>query len=663
MNTSRLRLLIPLAVLGCGALALALWLTFATDPAPPAPVSDRSQDLPPSDLPLTEAELAPLDTVSTPIRLLAELHGQRLEPLLSVLASLPHRPLPGDAPGAPVPVSALAQRLAETGGQTPIPPTSSFERAMLLGALGRALGLTPAYGVLTATRFAASELLARTYAVRFGDGPWHALPALPPLAPTSLPPDHPGLAPLSPQTLLAARLAFRAMGLAAARSLTEAGRLTAQAVALSPDDPALVFLQGRLEYASGQPALARQTFERAARLARDPMTDYLLGRLARLDERPAEASRLMAEATADPAFAEPHVELAELALERLDLTPRSEHAALIAEARAATARARAIDPNVRGLRLAEAHLEALGDAPDTPVDPARHRAAIALLEEETRLHPTSEEAWLLLAQVHAAASEDAAAIASLERAATEGHETAETANALGQLLAAVGRFKEAQKAFERALSLSPDLAEVRPQLAQLLREGGDVARATALLEEQLTRFPDDHVSTLLLAQLAIERTDLPSASAFVERVLKAAPDHREALLLRYLLELLREAPSSPEAARPAPRATPAREAAIEAAGGPRQLAEVLLEQGFTAEAMPLLEQALVATPDDLLVPVMLVALLTADGRLKDASDLRARTVAPLAPDDRAELEPLFDTAIAEALKARGDKARLPEGPP
>jgi tetratricopeptide (TPR) repeat protein len=666
MNASRLRHLLPLALLGLGALALALWLTIGADPSPKAPLLSR--ELPSEPLPapanISEEERAPLDQVSTPVKLLVDLHGPHLDRLLEVVARLPHRPLPGDAPDAPLAVSALAQQLAAPKPAAPLPATASFERAMLLGAVGRALDLAPTYGVVGGTRFAATELLARTYAVRFGESPWHVLPALPPLAIVNRPLNDAAVRELSPREQLASSLAFRAMGHAARRARPDAMRLVAQAVALTPDDPAFIFLQGRLEYASGQAELARRTFDRATRLARDPMTDYLLGRLARLDGRPADALRLFGEATLDPAFAEPHVEIAELTLERLDLTPRAEHAQLIAEARAATASARAIAPRVRGLRLAEAHLEALGASPETPLDPARHKAALTLIEEETRLHPTSEEAWLLLAQVHAAASEDAAAVAALERAHASGHETGETANALAQLLAATGRFVDARKAFERALALAPDIAELRPQLAQLLREQGDLPAAISLLEAQLARFPEDHVSALLLAQLAIERADTSTAAALVARVLKASPDHREARLLQYLLELLSErARSTTTSPAPAQPASPARARALEAAGGPRELAEVLLEQGFTAEAMPLLSQALTDTPDDLLAPVMLVALLTAEGRLKDAVDLRQKTVAPLAPADRAELEPLFDTAIAEALKARNDSSRQPEGAP
>ncbi len=658
--TPPLRQLIPFALLGLGALTLAAWLTFLRPTAGEPPTvskPDATATAPPSTDGLAEADRAPLDAPGTAVRLLAELHGSRIEPLLALTAQMPHRALPGDAPDAPTPVNGLAQRLIDKAPPTQLPPTSSFERAMLVGALGRAVGLTPAYAVVAGTRFSATELLARTFAVRFADGPWHVLPTLPPLTPTRRLAEAPEVRPLTPPALLATSLAFRAMGLTAARALEDATRLVAVAARLMPDDPALIFLQGRLEYASGKADLARMTFERATRLATDPMTHYLLGRLARLDDRPAEALRHFTEAAIDTAFPEPRVELAELALERLDLTPRSEHAALIAEARSATRAARTIQPHVRGLRLAEAHLEALGDAPDTPLDANRHQATVALIEEETRLFPDSEEAWLLLAQVHAAADDDEAAIASLARAHATGHETGETANALGQLLAATGRFAEAGQAFERALKLAPDLAELRPQLAQIRRDSGDAQGAVTLLEDQLRRFPDDHVSALLLAQLAIARSDTASARALVDRVLKTDNEHREALLLRYLLELL-----TTRGAPPPTTPTSARTRAIAAAGGPRQLAEVLLEQGFTTEAMPLLAQALTDTPDDLMAPVMLVALLTADGRLKEASDLRQKTVAPLAPEDRAELEPLFDTAIAEALKARNGATAPLEGP-
>jgi tetratricopeptide (TPR) repeat protein len=652
---------LPLIILGLGAIALALWLTVfrkdtpPADPRPATPTNPTAAN-PLADLP--DSLRASLDQPTASVKVLADIAGKDPTKFPALAAQLPSRPLPGDAPQAPRAVTTLAEALAAKR-LGPDVEVASFERVMLLGALYRTADLTPRYGYVRGARFAASELLARTFAVRTADdAPWQVLPGdgAPgaPVTATTLPADHAEIVRLGDADVVAMGLAFRAMGEAANRNLDEASRLVGFARRVRAEDPVLVFLAGRLEFASDLGPIARRSFDRAVALEQDAMSHFLLGRFARIDERPVDAVAAFTKAAElDPTFGEPHVELAEMALERLDVSPRDQHPTLHAEARRHIAAARKANPKAQGLRLVEAHLVALG-ADREGIDPAaadpaqaaaRHAEAVRLIREETELHPHIEGAWMLLAQVHASAEEDAEAIAALERARTVGRETGETANALGQLLAATGRFDDALVAFDRALRLDPSIVELRPQIASIRRQKGDMEGARRLLAEQMQRFPDDRISSLLAAQLELDEKRAGPALVLLDRVLKQDPKDSEALMLKHIAMLVdgKDGAATETAAR-------------EAAGGYRKLAEVLLSQGMRKEAEPLLEKGLEAEPDDLLIPVMLVALHTVAGRLEQAGALREKTLGPLGPEDRAELNRLFDEATAEAMKATGGAA-------
>jgi tetratricopeptide (TPR) repeat protein len=650
---------IPLILLGLAAIFLALWLTVLkpadSTPAGRAPNAPPTQKDPLAEIP---PELrAPLDAPDASVKVLVDVHGEDLARLAAAIGELEARPIPGDAPGAPRKVGTLAAALAEKklGPRTQV---ASFERAMLFGAAGRALDKTPSYAWVRGSALAASELVARVFAVRFADDePWWVFPALPGRAgqatgPTRAEPAAADFVALGERDVAAIGLAFWAMGAASARDHDAASRLLGFARQLRPEDPAILFLIGRVEYGSGLGPVAQRTLDRAVGLARDAMTDFLLGRLARLDGRPVDAVAAFVRATeADPTFGEPHVELAELALERLDLTPKAQHAALLEEARGHVAAARKANPETQGMRLVEAHLAAFGRGADGGPDPddspeaatRRHEAAVKLLTEETELHPHLEAGWMLLAQVLTVAEQDADAIAALERCRAAGWETGELANARGQLLAASGRFDEALAAFETALDLDPNIAELRPQAAQIRRQKGDMARARKLMQEQLEMFPDDRVSKLLLAQLEIDDNQPAAARAILDGLLKADPEDVEARIIRYVAALVEGAD-----------AKPFRAAAVEAAGGLRKLAEILLQQGMREPAEPLLVEALEAEADDLIVPVLLVALQSSSGRLEEAALLRQKTVESVDEADRAEIDALFDEAIREAMKAVSD---------
>ena len=103
----------------------------------------------------------------------------------------------------------------------------------------------------------------------------------------------------------------------------------------------------------------------------------------------------------DATFVEPLLSLAELSIDRLEVTPREQHGQVFEEAKRHLEAARAIDDKAVGIRVVEAHIAALGE------DAER---AVMLLKEETRLHPGAEDGWLIFAQILAIHDRNAEAI-------------------------------------------------------------------------------------------------------------------------------------------------------------------------------------------------------------------------------------------------------------
>jgi tetratricopeptide (TPR) repeat protein len=627
---------VPLIVIGLAVVGLAVWLVLPNT-SPTSPATESLSDSDPRAVILAEVTKpldAPFDLAMGRVAALAQTLPQTPEALAQALAQahrdkdglLPARIFPGAAPEVP----RAPETLAEAFAQKRKTQVCSFELAGLLGALLRARGLAPEYGVVPKARFDATELLARRFAVRVAGGPW--------LAPDGGSTE--GTTPLDTYTLAAYTLGFRALGAIARADVDTASRAAGLARRLAPDDPALMFVSAEVSSVNLMADEAMRMFEAAAAVRADAMTWYRLGRQARVDQKPFKADANYKKATeVDPAFAAPWVELAELTLERIDLTPKDEHPAIKAQAETYLDAASKADPNAPGLRIARAHLFTLsGDAQDAG-------AAIKLLEEEVELHPGREEGWIVLANVYAAEERDADAIKTLEKARDNGIETPDVYEGLGSLYGVTGRFDDGKRALERALALAPEHATLRTQLAQFEHQTGNIAHTRELLNAQLAKFPEDATSALLLAQVELEQGDLVKAEQVASQVLKRDPNHKEGRVLAHIIAAI------------AQKATDeTRREAEEALGGPRPLAELLLRNGMTAEAEVVLKGALARTKlgeaeEDLVIPVLLVALQTAQGRTAEASALREATLAKLPVAQRSEIQKLFEEAMSQAVKA------------
>ncbi|MEZ4266366.1 MAG: tetratricopeptide repeat protein [Myxococcota bacterium] len=639
-------LLALVAVTVVAAVAVGAWLLLQSSPdpapadGPSAAITAAREAADPLVQVPAELRLTP-DEPTGAVRLVAERLAANPEALVAAVAdartkgTLAPRP-EGDYASAPRSAADLAPAL----DGKPAPQTSNLELAILAHAMLAARDLGPlSYGVDDSGKGAATDLGLRRYLVRVGEGAW--------LAPDGQPFDSAAVRTLSPAAVLANFLAHKALGAVDAGELDLAAKASQQARALAPEDVAIAFVTGQVQLASGLGEMGLTAMESAAAKRSDGRTWFTLATAALGADQPFKAHQYLTKAAeADPTLVDAHVLMAQLALERLEVTPEDQRPAVMEQIKKHVADARAQDEKARGVRIIEAQLAAIGDDMDK---------AESLLLEETKVNAADPQAWLVLAQFLSASGRTAEAIEKLQEAVDGAVPGPELLEALGAMQANEGRLSEAAKTLDRALELDPKTQHLRPQLAQLHKELGDVARARALLEEQVKLVPDDRQAPLLLAQLELDSGRFDAAEKAVASVLIARPDDAEALVLRYLVAI-----------RAKRGEASARAAAVTALGKRSSLAQHLLEQGFFAEGESLLREAVKEEPSDGLAPVLLTVVLVATGRKDEAAQVRSEALARAENDEaRASLTEQFDAAERQALEVQKAQHGVlaPEGAP
>jgi len=532
---------------------------------------------------------------------------------------LPKRDLDGAMDDAPRNAGELA--VALSGAQAP--EAGSLEVATLLGALLDARGLGPVtYGVDDTALDAATDIVRRRYVVKAGDGPWMAPDdGAAPTAPR----------PLSDVELLANQLAWRALADLAREDLAGSSKASQTARSLAPNDAAILFVAGQVQVLSGlaEPGIA--TMERAAGIAADSRTWFALGVMSAEANQPFKARQYLLKAAENSKYADPHLLLAQLALERLATTPKEGHEKLIEEANGHISRGEQTDPNAAGLTTMKAQMAALaGDI----------EGAEAMLRADTIARPTDEESWLALFQFLLETEREREAMETLQAGIDAGVKGAGLHHVLGMLLAQDGRPSEAIISLKKALELDPKRGSgLRLQLAQLVRAEGDEGSAIALLQQEAS-MPGGETrhARLLLAQMHLDAQRTGAAKLLVDAVLKDTPDDQEARLVAYLIALKAGQGAAEE-----------KKAALDVIGQRSGVARVLLEQGFVEEGEALLREAIVEEPEDPLSPVLLGALLLGTGRGEEAEALRDKVLADTPEGaQRDGLKQLFETAFAQA---------------
>lgn len=221
--------------------------------------------------------------------------------------------------------------------------------------------------------------------------------------------------------------------------------------------------------------------------------------------------------------------------------------------------------------------------------------AVALLLPFIAEQPEQVEAVALLAEAYQATDRDADAIALLEQTVQDSPELYST---LGQVYQDSGRWTDAARAYQGAVEERPQSLPLRAQWATALLNTGEAQRARQVLEEGSAGNSRNSRALYLLSE-AQRRTGDPTAAEVTARRLIALD----------------------------PRGL----------GGPRQLAQILRDQGSHQRIVALLEP-----------------IVTARLRAADAADLSSETFRSVYFDLASAYEALqqFDKAMAMLTQAR-----------
>lgn len=221
--------------------------------------------------------------------------------------------------------------------------------------------------------------------------------------------------------------------------------------------------------------------------------------------------------------------------------------------------------------------------------------AVALLLPFIAEQPEQVEAVALLAEAYQATDRDAEAIALLEQTVQDSPELYST---LGQVYQDSGRWIDAARAYQGAVEERPQSLPLRAQWATALLNTGEAQRARQVLEEGSAGNSRNSRALYLLSE-AQRRTGDPAAAEVTARRLIALD----------------------------PRGL----------GGPRQLAQILRDQGSHQRIVALLEP-----------------IVTARLRAADAADMSSETFRSVYFDLASGYEALrqFDKAIAVLTQAR-----------
>jgi tetratricopeptide (TPR) repeat protein len=225
----------------------------------------------------------------------------------------------------------------------------------------------------------------------------------------------------------------------------------------------------------------------------------------------------------------------------------------------------------------------------------QHDKAIAMLAPFVSDQPDQVEAVAMLAEAYQAADRDADAIALLEKSVQEAPELYST---LGQVYQDAGRWNDAARAFAGAVDERPESLPLRSQWATALLNVGDAQRARAVLEEGSAGNSRNQRALYLLSEAQRRTRDFAAAEVTARRLI--ALDAR-------------------------------------ALGGPRQLAQIFLDQYQHQNIVTLLE------------PIVNARLGAAD-----AADLSSDAFRGTYFDLASAYEKLrqFDKAIAMLRRAR-----------
>ena len=231
-----------------------------------------------------------------------------------------------------------------------------------------------------------------------------------------------------------------------------------------------------------------------------------------------------------------------------------------------------------------------------PAAAARHASAVLAN------HPGHDAATLLLTTACRRLGNSSSALGIIEALARAQPTSALVQLELGRTYAASGRRSEAQAALERAIELDSSLAEAWRELSGQRLLAGETAAADAAYNQFRTLATDP--PDLAGAYAAFDQGRLETAEALVRRRLLEGTNEVAAFTLLAAIALRRgddlaEAAALNEVLKRADCDGAARE----------QLARLMMRQGRTEEALPLIERLLAAEPGNSAYGVLKVLAL------------------------------------------------------
>ena len=234
-------------------------------------------------------------------------------------------------------------------------------------------------------------------------------------------------------------------------------------------------------------------------------------------------------------------------------------------------------------------------------------------------HPGHDAASLLLSGACRRLGDSSSAVQTMEELSLAQPASAIIQLELGRTYAACGRNREAQSALEHATSLDPGLSEAWRELSEQRRLAGEAAAADrAYLQfRRLTDNPAD----LAEAYAVFDQGRMEAAESLVRRRLLEGTNEVAAFTLLAAIAARRGDDLSEEASvnqvlTRAPCDNAARE----------QLVRLLIRQGRTEDALPLIERMLAAEPDNSAYKVLKMLALQAAERGLEALSLITQMV-------------------------------------
>jgi tetratricopeptide (TPR) repeat protein len=422
------------------------------------------------------------------------------------------------------------------------------------------------------------------------------------------------------------------------------------AIALDPTRSASYSDLGVIQFASGSPRNAEESFKEAIEASPKEVDPYLsLGTFYWLQNRLPEAETAMKQAVAlDPRNVAANRALATFYIGSNRPADAERHLKSVAEiSRTAESQITLADYYLTQNRIAEA-IAVLNTAAKEQDGYAEARSRLAAIDyaagrtaeahksiDETLVkRPSHPRALMTKAQFLLVENKIDEALTRVRAAVTADSRSVDAHYTLGSIYASKGDVDEAIKEFNAVLTLSPRSVAAQMELARLNLARGEAARATDYARQAVKGRPTDLGLRALLVRSLISKGDVAGAETELRVLLEQFPKVSE---LHWLAGTIHLQKNELAAARESfDRALTLQPDALEALDS---LVALDLRTGNIAKARAVLEPRLAQRPNDSALLVLTARLHEVAGEL-DASERSLRKAIEVDPSNRQPYEML-----------------------